>query len=206
VDPDGVCPECRTPRHRRAEPLVVDWEPGSDAIGDFVWEGVGFRVIVSEPAFSLLKGRFRGFEAGPVEMAKEPSRAGRYRRQPRVRLPYAGPELRELRVTTWAHLDRERSSGEIELRCGTCEAELWKASGIERGETHWDMVARTLTYSRTKRVAGEGLSVHMADLSGADIFRVHELPGWIFCTDPAREFVEDRAFSNVVLLEMGDAI
>ena len=121
-----------------------------------------------------------------------------------VRLPYVGPALTELWVTAWVHADPVRSSGELVRRCGTCETEFWELSGAERWDSRLDSERRNSVRTKTTRLPNAGLFVRSADLSGDSLFRVFEFPGWVLCTDPVREFVTQRGFSNVEFLEMGE--
>jgi hypothetical protein len=182
------------------------WEPGSDVVGDFVWLGFGSEVVVTEHVLAVVQAHFEGFEPGPVEMVEEPDQSPGKRRKRRVPLPYRGPALHELWVTAWAHLDRDHSSVELERRCGTCGTEFWSVYGVERWDS--DLVAGRgqLVRTKTERLPGAGIFVREADLGGADIFRVHKFPGWVFCTDSVRKLVEKEGFSNVAFLEMGDTI
>jgi hypothetical protein len=204
TEPTGVgpCPECSASRQQRAQPLVMVWEPGSDVIGDFVWPGFGSEVVVTDPVLVRLS-RFTGFEPGPLEFVDEPdlgSGPGR-----RVGLPYAGPELHELWTTTWIDADLERSTMEQEGSCSACGFESWHVDGVEHWDTAWDTHEQELERTRVARAAGRGVYVRGADLGGADIFRVRQLPGWVLCTDMVRDLVRERRFSNVDFLEMGDA-
>jgi hypothetical protein len=97
---DGVCPVCMASRQRRTKPLIIEWEPGSERVGDFLWPGVSENVAVASRVLEDLQSRFSGFEAGPVEMVEEAEAGG----QKRVSLPYGGPPLAELWVTHWAHI------------------------------------------------------------------------------------------------------
>lgn len=113
---DKVCDECSASRQQRAKPLVMAWQPGSDEVGDFVWLGFGGEVVATRLVVDALQPSFGGFEPGPVEMVEDDDRASR-RRERKVQLPYHGPELNELWVTSRVHLDRRRSSIELERRC-----------------------------------------------------------------------------------------
>lgn len=203
---EGVCPECTASRQRRAKPLVIEWRSGSDVVGDFTWVGYGEEVVTTEEVLDFLVDRFSGFEAGPVEMVQDPNLKRTNRAKSRVWLPYDGPPLRELWVTTWVHIDPERSSAELQRRCGTCGTEFWELYGVEHWDSHFDQELKQLVRTKTERLPNAGVFVREADLAGAHIFRVHELPAWVFCTDPVREVVEKAGFSNVSFLEMGDTI
>ena len=56
------------------------------------------------------------------------------------------------------------------------------------------------------RSRGEGLFVRRAELGDADIFRIREFPGPIYCTDRVKDFIEASGFTNVDFLEVGDVV
>lgn len=200
----GVCSECSASQQRRAKPLMMLWEAGSDVVGDFVWPGFDSEVVVTDRVFRLLHESFEGFETGPVEIVEdEDAPRANQRDKRRVRLPDDGRDLRELWVTAWVHLDRDRSSVELERRCGTCAAEFWEVYGVERWDSHFDRENRQLVRTKTERLPDAGIFIKEADLGPASIFRVHEFPAWVFCTDRVRELVEEEGLANVAFLEMG---
>jgi hypothetical protein len=205
-----VCPECTSTKQRRAKPLIFEWEPGSDVIGDFVWAGFAQDVAIKVHVFEELHQRFRGFEQGPVEMIqdpklKKPTRITR-RTKPRVWLPYEGPPLYDLWVTSWVHVDLQRTTANLVKDCSTCGYQQYEIFGIERRRTQYDTDRMELVWTVSPRVAGKGLFVNEVDLNGADIFRVHELAGCILCTDRVKRFIEDRELTNVTFLDYGDVI
>ena len=106
-------------------------------------------------------------------------------------------------MTTWVHLDTDRSSVELERRCGTCGTESWVVYGVERWDSHPDLGRGELIRTKTERLAKAGIFIKEDNLARADIFRVYELPGWTLCTDRVRETIEKEG-SNVTFLEMGD--
>jgi hypothetical protein len=207
---DGaLCPECLGSTKRRVRPLVMEWEPESDVVGDFVWVSYSDLAVV-ERVFADLEERFGALEAGPVEMVQDPrlKRPQRVtkRSKPRVWLPYEGPKLVELWATHWVHADLECSSIRLDRRCSTCGREQWKIVGLERWEGEWDPGRRVRREVVIPRRAGKGIFVHDADLRGHDIFHIHEAPGSFFCTERAKEHVEERGYSNVAFREVGDVL
>ena len=180
--------------------MLIAWEPGSDEVGDFSWPGFDSEVVVTDPVLEALRS-FSGFEPGPVEVVEDAD--ARRRRGTRVRLPYRGPRLHELWVTASVNMDRDRSSAELEHACPTCGAEQWELYGVERWDSHYDRGLQQLVRTKTERLPNAGVFVHETHLDGAQVFRVRELPAWIFCTDAVREVVQQAGFSNVAFLEMG---
>jgi hypothetical protein len=182
---------------------MLVWEPGSDKVGDFTWTVPGV-AITQQVVEALRGGGVEGFDPGPVEMVDPDDEDLRTSKEPRVTLPYQGPPLFELWPTAWVHLDRERSSVELERVCGTCGLEFWLFCGIERWDSHFDQEHAVLVYERIPRAPRGGIFLPEADLEGAGIFRVREAPAWIFCTEAVRALIEKHNFSNVVFWEMGD--
>ena len=204
----GVCPECTASRQRRVPPLIMEWLPESDTIGDFVWPGGD--VVVSQRVREALEERFQGFEFKPVEMwqdpkLKRPQRITK-RTKPRVWLPHEGPPLYELWVTAWVHADPERSTIRLTRDCATCGRRAYEMEGVEVRKSRWDAIKRDLVEVHIPRQAGKGIYVHQEDLRSVNIFRLFEAPGWILCTERVKTLIEDRAFSNVAFLEVGDVL
>jgi hypothetical protein len=75
---------------------MLEWEPGSDLLGDFIWPGgVGSDVAISERAAVSLGSKFWGFHLGEVQTVDVPAgfRAG-----------LRGLNLSELLVDVWPPL------------------------------------------------------------------------------------------------------
>lgn len=204
---EGLCGVCGASQETRRQPLVIEWEPGSDLVGDFVWPGLDDDVALTRAAFEVLAAKFSGFEAGPVEMI-EPSRSPRRSGSssgysPTVRLPYEGPELVELWVTARARFEPAKSHARRISHCETCGAEAFEVDGVERVDVSWDSDERVLRRTRVPALAGRGLHIDRGQLNGASVFRVLEFPAWLFCTEAVRDAVCTAALSNVAFLEMG---
>ena len=200
--PGELCPECTRSTEERTPPLQLVWEPGSDQIGDFVWAGPA--VAARREVVDVLRKPFTGVEPGPVGMVDEPPPTAAQRRQPRVQLPYQGPELQELWVTASVPVDRARSSIELERRCTTCGTEYWEVYGVERWAFNVDPDTCDLAYELIPRTPKGGLFVRPEDLPGADIFWVQEAPAWILCTDEVRDWAVSEGCTNVAFLEVGE--
>lgn len=187
---------------RRVQPLVIEWEPDSEVVGDFVWPGFDTDIVIAERVGKALKeAGVTGFELAPVRMVENSEKSKRTSRRPGVKLPYAGPQLWELWVTAWAELDRKRSTVKV---VGTQPdgTEQYEVSGVEGREAIWDQQRLELVKKRRPRIDGQGLFVR----TEAGIFRAAEFPGWIFCTDETKELIESHDFTNVSFLEMGEVL
>ena len=186
---------------RRVRPLIIEWEPDSDTVGDFTWPGFDSDIVITKRVGDALqKAQVSGFELAPVRMQENSQAARRRSKKPRVKLPYAGPELWDLWVTTWANIDRDRSSAvEVARPDGS---RYFEVSGVQRREVKLDQQRMDLRASLQPRVDGQGLFVPAI----RGIFRLHEFPGWVFCTDDVKRLIEGHGFTNVSFLEMGDAL
>jgi len=182
------------------KPLILEWERGSNAIGDFSWPGFGDNVAVTTRVREELAHRFRGFEFGPVEI--ESTRTSGQRQTDRSH--DAEAQLCELWVTTNVGMDPERSSAWLVKRCGACGREEYMLEDVEREQTEWDADSKQLVRHRFRRRPGRGLYIGERTLDGASIFHVREFPAWILCTDPVKQSIEMKGFTNVAFFESGE--
>jgi uncharacterized protein CXXCG len=179
-----ICPECHTSRQTRVSPLIIEWESGSDLIGDFVCPGDD-ELVVTQKVRDAFEGRFSEIEFGPVEFWQDPKlkkpKTTTRRSKPRVWLPYTGPTLWDTIATKWCHLNHAESGITIEKICQTCGKTIYKRPPWP--ERH--LVVNSLTWT------------------GEDIFHIYEYSGAIFCTERVKEFVERSGFTNISFLEDG---
>jgi hypothetical protein len=205
-----LCPECTASSQHRVQPLIIEWESGSDLIGDFAASGFASDFVVKRKVGKELLKHFQGFELGPVEMPqnrkfRRPARLTR-RTKPRVWLPYEGPELCELWVTALVPLERHRSTIKLVRKCDACGDERYEVTGVESYQSRFNLERKDLDIWHIPRTPGEGLFVRAEDLKGRDIFRVKEFDGWDMCTDRVKDFIEEQSFTNISFLEMGEVI
>lgn len=130
----GLCPVCTGSTADRIEPLLAQWEPDSDAIGDFSWSG-GYTAAVTSRARKVLQTS--GFECsfGVVELVQPDADTwGKVC----VPYPYTGPELSWLMPTECILLD-ERKTGISGGPCPGCgEPEYpFKREGIVIDRSGW---------------------------------------------------------------------
>ncbi|MBK9259924.1 MAG: hypothetical protein IPM54_08830 [Polyangiaceae bacterium] len=188
----------------RRRPIVIEWQPDSDVVGDFTWPGFAADLVITDQVARALTDRgIQGFELRAVEMfesAKVAKMSRRRSKRPRVRLPYTGPKLWDLWVTAWRHADMERSTITIHQRAdGSTDYDL---SGVQHEETIcWDPEKGVIREMRP-RIEGQGLFVPLID----GFFRVFEFDACIFCTDNVKCLIEEHRFTNVSFLEMGDVL
>lgn len=191
---------------RGDQTLVIEWEPGSDVVGDFTWVNAD-EVAVTERVGAALLEHFRGFELGPVEMVQDPKlkrpRQLTRRGRRRIWLPYQGPPLRYLLVTAQVSADLERSTltpQGIHPDYGYMRYQVEGHGHLEWHGRYPDPVETV----RVPRQPGKGVYIAAAALEGADIFRVVQLPGWTFCIDAVRQLIIDSQFTNMDFFEMGE--
>ena len=205
----AACDYCgRGAEYEDPRPLVIEWEAGSDVVGDFVWPGGG-RVAAQRRVFDIMTANLRGIEPGSVEMVqdpklKRPTRKTR-RTRPRVWLPYEGPELVELWVQRSVHT-APGTAIEPKKPCPKCGHEAWTWSGVEVKQHIWDKEQMKLVPLFIPRDPERGLRIRASDVEGASIFRTIEFPNGILCTDAVRELIERERFTNVDFLDYGDLV
>ncbi len=204
----GVCPRCKASRQERVSPLIIEWLPGSDVIGDFTWAAIG-ELLVSQEVGEVLKKRFLGVELKPIEMQQDPKlqppKRITKRTKPRVWLP-TKVHFYEFCATTWIHADADRSSLQLIDDCPVCGRKAYKVTGIEERTSRWDPIQKGLIKIHTPRVPRKGIYVDSRSLQDVDIFRLFECPAWLFCTEKVKAFIEEERFTNISLLEMGDVL
>lgn len=179
-------------------PLLVEWEEGSDQIGDFVFALGG--IILKQTVADDLLTQFKGFEKREIQFIDRPSlyKPEKYRkRKKRIWLPYDGPELCELYITKNVKL-HESSSVKIEYTCQNC-GRIQLINGVEGVETD-----KRLKYY-TSRENGKGLFIQSQEIGGYDFFGIRGT-GYILCTDRVREYVHSKGYSNISFLDYGAVI
>jgi hypothetical protein len=202
----GLCTECDASTQQRIKPLIIEWEPGSDRIGDFTCVGFNSDAVVTDRAVKVLI-KLGGFEPGPVEMYQNPKlkRHPRSRNEkPRIWLPYRGPSLFDLWITRNVNLDLEKSSVKLVKACSTCGHQRYEVSGIESWETRWNKEQRETTNIHIPRELDRGIYIRETVLEGNGFFRVREVPSWIFCTDPVKILIQEEKLTHIEFLKMGD--
>ncbi len=198
VDSEGI--------ERRVRPLILEWLPSSDVVGDFVWPGLNDDLVVVERVASGLKAQFSGFELHPVEMFQEERlyHLKRKPRHPRVLLPYEGPTLHDVRVTKVVGLDLERST--LKRTVNDDGKITYEAEGLEEYGSRWNPATLDLSHFHVPREEGKGLYVRSDDLIGCDLFHIKEFLGFKYCTGKVRDYVEGNGFTNVRFREVGEII
>jgi len=214
-DREELCPKCGAPPALEfGPPFSLEWLPGSDVLADFLWtQGGGGSPVLQLTVAEILARRFRGFEPAEVQMVEKPllkrPACLSKRTRPRIWLPYEGPALRFLRVTTTVHLDENRSTGHFHRDCTVCGSRCFTPEGIEEHTVQYGPYRPgaelpDVAVDRPRR-AGAGLFVRFCDLEGASVFSTHEWGGTL-CTKPFRDFVVSSRYSNIEFWEYGEAL
>src|SRR6266498_180348 len=180
-----ICPECNTSRQKRVSPLIIEWEPGSDVIGDFVCPGDD-ELVLTQKVRDVFERQFQEIEFGPVEFWQEPRlkqpKKITPRSKPRVWLPYTGPALWDVIPMKSCNLNHAKSGVSIVKECRTCGKTIYKTPP-------WNQ---------------RHLVVDPATWNSENIFHIHEYSGGIFCTERVKGFVEKSGFTNISFLEDGE--
>ena len=189
-----LCPSCGA---CELPPLELEWDIGSDLIGDFVFAVAP--IIAKQTVAKELAQHFKGFTTRAVNFPEHPNlmrpTPPKQTRKKRVWLPYEGPPLCEMVVTHEVNL-LPQSTVEYESVCKECGRPVYKSfNGVEtrRGELI------------TPRTPGQGLFVTKKSLAGCDFFKPRN-SGLTLCTDRVKEFIEQRGYTNITFWEMGEVI
>ncbi len=174
--PGIVCPECRGATSLKVTPLLVQWDIGSDKIGDFSWSM--YTCIVTEKVVRSfreddLECEFRAAEViAPTERMRK--------RDARVPFPYEGPKLKWLVANRVVNLDEEINGIAIKRICTTC-CRIYKT------------------------VKTNGIVIDQSNLGDASIFRIasNGRSDAIFVTEDAKLTIESHGFTNIAFREAG---
>ncbi len=111
------CKACQLTTQDLTEPLLVEWEPGSDVIGDFSWGG--YTAVVKEEVKSFFERSHFECQFGIVKVVPFPERIKKSK-IPQAPFPYTGPVLHWLRPTEFVELDEKQSCVNIRVDCQEC--------------------------------------------------------------------------------------
>ena len=145
------CEACGWHWEYRASPFQVRWEPGSDVIGDFSWDGpYGYAFVVKEEVGAALQKKGFTLDLLPVEYVKPKARRG----MKCVPYPYAGPKLWWAECNAFVNLDLQASGVALESSCAECgnvrHTFRYKDIVINRREWHGEKMFRIKTNGRSR--------------------------------------------------------
>jgi hypothetical protein len=176
--PSGLCNTCQQHWKDYTEPLLVQWEPSTDTIGDFSWDGPwGYLFLVTEPvvAFFHRQGfrcNFLGVEYVEPEKGSKRSKCVPY--------PYAGPQQLWGKCETFIDLDPEASGVRLMIDCSECRRKKYT-------------------------FRNEGIMIPRVNWHGEKMFRIttNGKSAATFVTEEGRRLIEDAGFSNVAFRPAG---
>lgn len=156
-------------------PLLVQWEPSSEQIGVFSWDGpFGNKFIVKRHVAETMISFQFGCKFSPVEFIK-PDRT-----RNTVGFPYTGPELLWGQCNVTVDLDMEASKVIRESSCPAC------------GDVRYTFRNR-------------GIVIRHDQWNGEKIFRISSNgPDVVFVTEEGRRMLRDACFSNIAFTEAGE--
>ena len=199
VPPSGAptCSVCNG-RDYFPEDLLVEWDDGSDQIGDFT--SASARIVTTRSTFRTLSEEFPELDCRNLQFHDHPNlyrplKASK-KSNKRIYLPYDGPPLCELVAKVTVPLLLDRSTVEIDKTCQACGRMVFKKiSGIEV----WN------SRGRIPRAEGEGMFFSADDLNHTDFFRP-QFTGFLACTARAKAFIEESGFTNIGFREVGEIV
>lgn len=178
------CPKCKLAGRKRVSPLIIEWDVGSDVIGDFTWpSGLGEVIVTDRVRACFASKGFTGIKFEPVEMVQKPG-LKRPRKESganrRVWLPYSGPPIWNLLVTSSRNLDLLPSGRSLVTDCPYCKRE------------------RMIVHDKSAPFV---LTPHSGP--DTDFFRIQEMGKLTYVTEDVKQVIEDNKYTNVILRERG---
>lgn len=188
----------------------MDWDVGSDLIGDFTWVAAHQAMVVTQRlAQQFERWGLNGYHLAPVEMSQEkglkrPTRLTK-RTKRRVWLPYEGPPLYQLVVDSVVDVDLVISTTHLRTQgCDVCGWHDRVADGVEDWDHVYDPTRNEIVYTHAPRRPGKGIYVESSRLRERQFFQLSNIRTWPLCTEPVKRLVEESAFTNVAFLEWGE--
>jgi hypothetical protein len=177
------CAKCRLAARKRVPPLVIEWDYGSIVIGDFTWPaGLGEIAVTDRVKSCIVSNGFSGVSFDTVKMVqrqglKKPRKDSKART--RVWLPYDGPPLWSLVVTSWCDLDVAASARSFVSECDECKR------------------MRMIVHD-----SAAPLVVMPETWQGTGFFCIRELE-MVFISEAVKKAIEQHDFTNVQMKERG---
>lgn len=190
---------------------VIEWLPGSNIIGDFTWVArLVAEILVSNRVRILMENVATGIDFIPVEFWQEPKvhrpKKITMRNNPRVWLPYEGPNLSVLWINAWLHADIKRSTLSLKKDCSHCRQKAYEIMGIEELSYIMDNDSGEEVMLHKPRINNQVLFISGNEIGDSHIFRLYERSGAIFCTQKFKELAEKNDLTNMSFLEVGDTL
>ncbi len=171
------CKKCNYYWQRIVAPLLIQWEPSTEVIGDFSWDGpFGTKFVVTERVVD--KMNLMGFDC----LFSEVQYVRPDRKRNVVPFPYAGPRLRWCQPTAMVSLDMERSVVAVVSHC------------LECGDVRYTF-------------RDNGIVIRKQEWKQKDIFRIATNgPDLAFVTEEGRRLIEEAGLTNIAFTDAGEII
>lgn len=111
---DEGCEQCGQSTAYLTEPILVEWEPGNDVVGDIAWCSYTFIVVSKVRDFLVARNFECGFGRTEVVPPDKPRKRGI------VTWPYTGPEFHWVRPQVHVPLNEKSSGVTLEIDCEFC--------------------------------------------------------------------------------------
>jgi hypothetical protein len=131
--PGSVCKKCGLGSSVLIEPLQIEWDPGTEMIGDFSW--CGYTCIVTAAVRRFLEEAVFECRFGKVQVMPPMEKT----KMPRVKYPYSGPPVSWLMPTTYVQLNESRSGIKLASDCPQCDQKdyTFKREGLVIDNKNW---------------------------------------------------------------------
>lgn len=179
VSDRAPCEACGWHWQHYGTPLLVQWEPSTDVIGDFSWDGpFGYTFVVKDEVAQRLRSFGFGCKFLPVEyVAPDVSRPNS------VPFPYNGPKLSWGLCESFVDLDMNASAVTVNESCRGC-----------------GRIAYTFRY--------DGIVIRRKDWRGQKMFRIttNGTSTATFVSEEGRMLIEHERFTNIAFSEAGEIV
>ena len=165
---------------KRVPPLLIEWLPGSDLLGDFVWPGFGGDVMVKKDVGIELEKYFSGFSLKPVLLEQTSKEVSEYS---------------DVWVKYLVNYDFNRTTIINDGLFIKEEGEHYKKSKNILGQIKEKCIAREKT---------KGLFISRNYFNDPSFFKLVDHPSWIFCTEEVKVFLDQKKYTNIRCVEVGE--
>ncbi len=179
VDDGSRCDACGWHGQSLSEPLLVQWEPGVDAVGDFSWDGpFGYVALITDRVVAFFHTHDFRCDLLSVKYVPPEPCGNEF-----VSYPYTGPKQHWVKCTSIVDLDTDGSKVEVKLSCGEC------------GRVKYTF-------------RNQGIVIPKRNWHGEKIFRITTNGRSLatFVTEEARCEIEENAFTNIAFSLAGEIV
>ncbi len=172
----NICDKCLMPivnKPFHIEPYQIEWEDGSDIIGDFNYDF--YNIVINEKVKKYLQEKEVECNLGKIEILPPESKKKKVKR---VEYPYKGPNLYLLTPKKSLNLDIEKTGLKVKLDCKKCGNLLY----------HFKM---------------DGVIIPNKNWNGEKIFKINQFGSIIYITEDFLKDILPQNFSNFGYKEAG---